>query len=166
MEERSNGTFVFLPSPKGEPTLVTRKVTIVAPPQMVDGKLQELVITALPLPARAPKPPEGKKIEKVIRMVIEPEIRAKETGTVVTHFEPPLIVTMEFTEADAKAAWDPDVAKPRLSIITFYRDADKVIRWQKLRRKMLTRKPFTTGTLTAAIKTLAPKDPVGFGYPD
>ena len=143
----------------------SRRVTIVAPPQIVDGKRQAVVVTALPLPTKPPpNPPEGKGIQRLINMVINPHVQVVETGRTLYDFNPPLTFTIEFTAEDAKAATrDPVTGAPQLSIITHYQDEKKGWRWQKWETAVKWVKSSDTGTLKADVKTLHPNDPVSEG---
>jgi hypothetical protein len=166
MKAKSQTTFDFEPTGQLFRALVTRHVTIEAPLQKVNGKHQELTVTPRPLPLRKPKPPAKKGIEKVVRMVIDPLVQIKDTGEVLNKFDPPLTITIHFTSQDADAARDPETGKPKLSIICYYRAGNKDYRWQKLKTKMSSRKPYNEGTLTATLSELLPDDPMGMGFPD
>jgi hypothetical protein len=173
MSPKARTKFGFVPkrrvsvarlAPERSTTCVTRKVTIDAPPQTVDGKLKRIVVTALPLPTTPPpQPPSEKNIRRIISWVVDPLVQVEETGEIRYEFDQPLTVTVEFTAADAKAA-SPDqvTGKPRLFIFTCHKD-EKGWHWEKLDTTVTVTKTTGGGTLMARIANLHPNDPVGEG---
>ncbi len=162
----ADGTFYFgVDTPRG--TNVTRTVSIRARTQNVGGQTYEVDIVADPLPGDVPtKPPVGKGIDGLIRTVIEPRVRVKGTDKEVYEFNPPLIVTIDFDAEDAKAApRDEKTGKPRLSILTLYKDLKGEWRWERLKTTVTCEKDCAKGQLTAEVSTLHPNDPWAEGWP-
>lgn len=155
---------------------VVREVTITAPAQRVAGKTRRLQVTALPLPKSVPTlPRKGNKQPCLISNLIEPQVRAVETGEEVFRFDPPLILTVKFTNEDVAAARRCAVKlgllsasatkPPPISLYTWWR-VGKKIKWQKLAQsKVIWDASGKSGTLVARIKTLRPKDPCSDGCP-
>lgn len=153
--------FAFAPSDEaGRTSLVRRRVSIVAPDQVVDGRSRKLVVEALPLP-EDPKepPPPGKGIDRFIGAVIHPRVRYADTLDELTDFNPPLTISVNYLRSDAGMSED-SAAAPKLSLITYYRDGE-VWRWQRLE----TIVDAAAMTCTAKLETLTPADPVGMGNP-
>jgi hypothetical protein len=145
---------------------VTRQVTFNAQPQNVGGKKQAVEVTADSLPTESPpKPPAEKGLKALINTVIEPRVRAKETGETLYDFDPPLSIAIEFTAEDANAAPRDLSGKPQLSIYTYYKDSKGGWHWQKWDTTVICDKPCDRGTLKASIKTLHPNDPIAEGSP-
>lgn len=145
---------------------VARHLTIEAPPQIVDGRLQKVVVVALPMPTKAPpKPPAKKGIKRLICPIVNLLVQVEETGETLFRFKPALTLIVEFTARDAKAALrDPETGKPRLSIVVCYK-ARNEWRWKRLHTDVEYNKRTGRGTLKAEIKTLHPIDPCWEGSP-
>jgi hypothetical protein len=152
--------FRFAPGPNA---LHIKRAVSVKVPNQSDGRPLEVV--AMPLPSETlPMPPAGKGIKKIVRLVIEPHVRVEKNNAAVYHFDPPLVVTMEFTAEDAQVvARGPD-SKPQLSIISCWKDGN-AWHWERLKTTVACSGTCETGTLTAEIKTLRPNDPLCEGEP-
>ncbi len=119
----------------------------------------DIAIAAQPIPPDPDSlPPAGKGIQRIIRTVIHPHVTDKTTGTALTSFDPPLILTVSYGDDDlAGVSKGPD-GNPQLCLITFY-NAGGTWHWQKL----ATTVDPVQQTLTAKLDTLTPLDPVGVG---
>ncbi len=151
----SGASFDFDSSQPGMAGLVNGRLTITAPAQ----KGNDVTINAQLLPpAPDSPPPAGKGINRLIRMVIHPRVTDKQTGLVLTTFDPPLTLTVTYTADDLAGVSNGPDGNPQLFLVTFYSDGS-AWRWQKL----ATTVDSTQMTLTATLTTLTPADPVGVG---
>jgi hypothetical protein len=106
--------------------------------------------------------------------LIEPQVRVVETGEELFRFDPPLKITVEFTEEDVATARACAKKlklkmkandKPPISLYTYWRDGNR-LRWKQVKPDRVTwDRSGKRGTMTARIWTLKPKDPVADGCP-
>jgi hypothetical protein len=157
--------FIFDPDLEAVKFQASRKVTVNAPAQTINGTLRKLTVEANTLPKLPDlQVPAGKGIEKLLVLVIDDRIRTKDTREEVYQFDSPVTYTIEYTKEDAAATTKNADGTPRLSIVAGYQAADG---WKFERLKTtVTPNPRTGGgTLTAKIKNLQPKDPKWIGIP-
>jgi hypothetical protein len=128
------------------------------------GEKHQVKITALDLPPDPDaSPPPEKHIDRYITMVIHPEVRDAVTDEILTEFDPPLSLSIDFTSSDASEGGGGNGVKPTLSIITFFQEGEEW-RWEKLETTIISSAPYDSGILRAELKTLHPDDPVGMDH--
>lgn len=144
---------------------IKRRVSINAPAQTVGGAKHEVDVNALNLPTEIPVlPAKGTNTVKLLTVIMEPEVRTKDTNQIVTTFDSPLAITVDFTAEDSRAVNKGADGKPLISLITYYRDGN-VWKWERLKTTVTCVAPCETGTLSAQITNLRPNDPVSDGTP-
>ncbi len=144
---------------------VERLVQINAQPQHHQGVRRKIAIEAAPLPdLRGIVPEKAKGIEEIITVIINPIVRFEESHAEVHEFEPPLDLTVQYTEADVKATTLDEHGIPRLSLIVVYQ-ASEGWKWERLKTRVNPSTPGGAGTLHAKLHTLRPQDPVAMGRP-
>ncbi|HZQ09366.1 MAG TPA: hypothetical protein VFD70_22500 [Anaerolineae bacterium] len=144
---------------------VERQVEINAPPQHHQGARRKIAIEAAPLPdLRGVAPEKEKGIEEIITVIINPIVRFEDSRAEVYQFEPPLDVTVQYTEADVKATTLDEQGIPKLSLIVAYQASDGW-KWERLKTRVNPSLPGGAGTLHAKLHTLRPKDPIAMGRP-
>jgi|GEM_PF-2658431 hypothetical protein len=158
-------TFVFDPTQEAARAFARRKVTVIAPAQMMDGIQRRLVVEADSLPTLpAMEIPKEKGIDALGVLVINDRVRLADSDQEVYEFDPPLTYVIEYTKEDAASAPTNLDGTPRLSIVTGYHAEDG---W-KFERLPTTLQPDSAtggGTLTAQIANMHPKDPKWIGNP-
>jgi hypothetical protein len=93
---------------------------------------------------------------------MSPVVRYIDTGQEVSQFEPPLDVSVQFTEADAKATTLDSNGVPKLSLGVAY-PADGGWKWEKLKTHVT--KEGSGGTLHAKLHTLHSKEALFISKP-
>lgn len=157
--------FIFDPDLDAVKFQASRKVTVNAPDQTINGTRRKLIVEANTLPKLADlKVPAGKGIEKLLVLVIDDRIRTKDTREEVYEFDSPVTYTVEYTKEDAAATTKNAEGTPRLSIVAGYQTADGW-KFERLKTTVTPNPRNGGGTLTAKIKNLKPKDPKWIGIP-
>lgn len=145
---------------------VARKVTIVAPSRTIGQAKHKVTVEPRPLKDVGDwtKPPDGKGIDELVVLVINPAVRDDVTKEELYDFPTALEYTVQYLPEDAaKSTLDAD-GKPRLSIITGY-SADDGWKWERHETTVTPDSKTGGGTLTAKINQLHPKDPQWIGRP-
>lgn len=163
-EDEMSQTFDF-PEQAGAVALNRRTLRIIAPTQIVRGKKQKIRVELAPLPAIGVlKPPPEKGIDALLALVVNPMVLAQDTGDALTAFDPPLTITVQYKKEDAAETSTDEKGIPKLSIVCGY-EAEDGWRFEKLPTTVTPDAKGNGGTLTAQLKTLAPKDPLWVGKP-
>lgn len=144
---------------------MNRRVAITAAMQHHEGEKQKVTVDAAPMPDMSKVVPKaGKGIEQVLAVVMNPMIRVESTGRELIKFEPPLEVTVWYTEAEVNATTMDENGRPRLSLLLAWEDnADW--KWERLKTHVEPDASGKQGTLSAKIHTLHPNDPLIIGRP-
>lgn len=138
---------------------VRRATHIVAPVQQINGSPRHLSISVTQLPnMTGVQPPPEKDIAAIFAVIINPRVVIAGTETEVYDFADSLTVTVNYTGEDAAAYPVGADGNPTLSLATAYQTDDG---W-KFEKLATTVTPDNSGggTLTAALSTLHPKDPL------
>jgi hypothetical protein len=138
---------------------VGRQVTIDTQTQKRRGASHKLKVEAAPLPNLSRVKPKGAKgIEGVISVVLNPIVRSIEDDQEWNEFDPPLDISVQYTEADAKATTLDAKGNPKLSLALVYQ-SENGWKWERLKTEVIPSRQ-GGGTLRAKIRTLRPQDPI------
>lgn len=145
---------------------VARKVTIVAPSRAVGQAKHKVTVEPRPLKDVGDwtKPPDGKGIDELLVLVINPALRDDVTKEELYDFPTALEYTVQYLPEDAAKATKDSEGKPLLSIVTGY-PADGGWKWQRHDTKVTFDSATGGGTLFAKISQLHPNDPQWIGRP-
>jgi hypothetical protein len=135
---------------------VERQVTINPRDQHHQGAHRKIKVeSASPADLSNVKPNGANGIEQVLAVVMRPVVRYADSGQDISQFEPPLDITVRFTDADVKATTLDANGLPRLSLGAVY-PADGDWKWQRL--KTHVSKDGDGGTLQAKLHSLHPDE--------
>lgn len=160
-------TFDFEPDTESLTPTVLRRVHVEAPVQTLSGVKQRVYVEANPFPLGVDEVniPGGKGIDALLTLVWEPVVRRLDNRAEVNDFSDELSITIYYSPKEVAATELDALGRPRLSIVSGYRDANGVWRLERLATDVIPDPGTGGGRLNAKLKTLHPNDPQWIGRP-